>query len=645
MVSTRAEVLTLRTYARPLDEAATQFESWSQIVDRVVRHQTRLWEPHGTPNFGELEEFRALMLDRKISAAGRTLWLGGTNLAFDRAASQFNCAFLEVETVHDAVDAMWLLLNGCGDGFKMKTGTLNGFVKPISEVEVIRSKRTSKGGRETNLETFEDGVWTIKIGDSGEAWAKAIGKILAGKFPARKLVFDLSAIRPAGGRLAGYGWISSGDEVLATTLVDIYRLMNARAGQLLRKIDILDLMNHFGVIQTGRRGAELALMDIDDPEADVFIRAKKNYWETNPQRSQSNNSVLFWHRPERSELVRIFQMMLDAGGSEPGFINGVAARNRAPWFSGVNPCAEILLPNKGFCNLFEVDLAKFNGDFTGLQRAVYIAARANYRQTLVNLDDGILQRAWHENNEFLHLCGVGLCGVVRWTDIGPYQLRRLRSLAHYGAYSMADELGKPRPANVTTGKPGGTVPKIMDTTEGASRPAGQYIFNNINFSRHDPLLEILAESNYHVFDHPSDRDSKIVRFPVQWEAGLFTEVNGKAVNVESAIDQLERYKLLMDNYIDQNCSNTISYDPGEIPAIIDWLMFNWDSYVGVSFMLRVDPTKSAADLGHLYLPQEVVDRAAFDEYTGHLRPVDLSHLSGQFDPVDDSCETGACPVR
>lgn len=645
MASTRAEILTLRTYARPLDEAATQFESWPQIVNRVVGHQHRLWVPHGTPNYDELEELRALMLARKISAAGRTLWLGGTDLAFSRAASQFNCAFLEVETVHDAVDAMWLLLNGCGDGFRMKTGTLNGFTRPIPEVEVIRSRRTAKGGRESNVETVEDGVWTIKIGDSGEAWAKAIGKILAGKHVVNKLVFDLSAIRPAGGRLAGYGWISSGDEVLARVLLDIAKLMNARAGQLLRKIDILDLMNYFGVIQTGRRGAELALMDVDDPEADVFIVAKKNHWPENYQRSQSNNSIVFWSKPDRTELNRIFQLMLDAGGSEPGFINGAAARARAPWFSGVNPCAEILLPNKGFCNLFEVDLAKFNGDFTGLQRAVYIAARANYRQTLVNLDDGILQRAWHENNEFLHLCGVGLCGVVRWTDIGPYQLRRLRSLAHYGAYSMADELGKPRPANVTTGKPGGTIPKIMDTTEGATRPSGQFIFNNINFNKHDPLVNLLRDANYHVWDNPSDPDSTLVQFPVQWEASLFTEVDGVMVNMESAVAQLNRYKLLMDNYIDQNCSITIYYDPGEIPSIVDWLLYNWDSYVGVSFLLRTDPTKSAADLGYLYLPQAVVDRASFENYTGHLRPIDLTHLSGQFDPVDDNCLNGFCPVR
>ena len=43
-----------------------------------------------------------------------------------------------------------------------------------------------------------------------------------------------------------------------------------------------------------------------------------------------------------------------------------------------------------------------------------LIARANYRQSCVNLDDGVLQRTWHGLNEYLHLCGVGLTGIVQW---------------------------------------------------------------------------------------------------------------------------------------------------------------------------------------------------------------------------------------
>ena len=54
----------------------------------------------------ELNELRQLLLDRKVMLSGRTLWLGGTEIAKRREASQFNCAHLKVETIHDIVDSL-----------------------------------------------------------------------------------------------------------------------------------------------------------------------------------------------------------------------------------------------------------------------------------------------------------------------------------------------------------------------------------------------------------------------------------------------------------------------------------------------------------------------------------------------------------
>lgn len=160
--------------------------------------------------------------------------------------------------------------------------------------------------------------------------------------------------------------------------------------------------------------------------------------------------------------------------------------------------AEILLGNKSFCNLSEIDVGKFRGDSAGLRRAVEVAARANYRQTCVNLRDDILQEAWHLNNDFLRLCGVGLTGIVTRPDLKHYDYAELQRTATYGAYRMADELGQPRPKNVTTVKPSGTLSKVMDTTEGMHKPLGKYIFNNINFSKHDPLVPLARSAGYKV---------------------------------------------------------------------------------------------------------------------------------------------------
>ncbi len=666
--TSRAMATSLRTYHRPIEDGGQQLESWSQVVDRVVSHQRWLWERAlgrtlSDREDDELEEVRRLIEGRYIAPAGRTLWLGGTELSRKRESSMFNCSFTHVETVYDMVDVLWLLLQGCGVGFKPVIGTLNGFRRPLADIQVIRSTQVAKGGTETNEEIWdpETLTWTIKVGDSAIAWAKAIGKLVAGKFPARSLILDFSQIRPAGTRLKGYGWISSGDEQIAKAFKAIAQILSDRADQLLTRIDILDIVNWLGTILSSRRSAQIALFEYGQPEWNDFAIAKKEWWiRGHAHRQQSNNSLLFHTRPTKEELEDVFQLMLDSGGSEPGFINGIEAERRAPWFKGCNPCVEILLGNKSFCNLTEVNVLAFRGDKVGLERALYLAGRMNYRQTMVDLRDEILQEAWHLNNDFLHLCGVGLTGVRARPDLTAYDYKRMRNITVSAAYSMANELNSPLPKNVTCIKPSGTVSKIMGTEawgevpEGVHLPLGPYIFNWVTYSKHDPLVDRFKAAGYDAIEKPFEPESVIVKFPVKYENLPFerkvvTRKNGKVeeveVNAESAIDQLEWYRLLQETWCEQNVSNTISYDPSEVPAIIDWLVEHWDSYVGVSFLFRNDPSKNAEDLGYAYLPQEVVTKEAYETYVAQLTGVDYTGIEMEDVELEESCLSGACPVR
>lgn len=941
------------------------------------------------------------------------------------ALSTGNCAFLEIHNVYDVVDAVWLLLQGCGVGFKMVPGALNGFSQQM-KVEIIRSNRGPyEKGRAENVETFdpETKVWTIVVGDSSQAWARASGKLLAGKFPAKKLVIDFSEVRGPGGRLSSYGWISAGDNQISVAFEAIAKILNRRADQLLTAIDILDVMNWLGTILSSRRSAQIALLDYESPESAAFAGAKCNYFEDNPQRGMSNNSLMFNSYPGRAEIADVVNSMVKFGGSEPGFINAEHARKRAPWFHGVNPslrkgtrvltndgifniedldgkhftvpslcaaktpascglsgsnkrlfavtlrgghtyyataehmwpvlpsrkngvllagaapvrtptselspgcklpifqrsglgfgdkfskedgffcgywlangstsvrkdtgkrvfnvtvpeedsasqerlaaymgeyssvvfrkstkgksvevntqneklidllhsfgvdfnkeklpavvwqtasdafragfidgmfsgdgyvddrigitnrsesltrelaellgfygintavttyfsdikigdhfyenykicrlavagvkavshfaacfalthslkatklnklcerktrhrttpyavvksvtatdiyedvwdlqvydpshsfflahcatgnCGEILLGDKSFCNLVETVLSRFNGDRRGLDRAHYLVARANYRQTCVNLDDGVLQRGWHELNEFLRLCGAGVTGVVKWEgQSDALRWEELRHIARFGANSMADELNMPRAKAVTTVKPSGTQSKIMglagdEVPEGLHMPMSRFIFNNVRFTKYDPNVEKLRKAGYHVFTDPYNDTDVLVRLPVEFTGVKFDETtrpDGTVVyvNKESAIEQLERYRLLMNYYVDHNASVTISYDTDEVNDIIDWLVKNWDQYVGVSFLFRNDVSKTAADLGYPYLPQEVVTEEVFREYVAGLTPVNIHATQEAFDidaaprnensVEENDCATGACPIR
>lgn len=667
----RAMAIALRTYHRPIHEGDTLLESWDQVVDRVISHQRWLWERAlgrglNEREENELDELHVMIHGRYIAPAGRTLWLGGTELSRMRESCMFNCSFTHIETVYDVVDCLWLLLQGCGVGFRPITGTLNGFRRPLHEIKIIRSSRIEKGGVQHNVESFdpETATWTIKVGDSAVAWAKAVGKLVAGKFPAKTLILDFSEIRPAGTRLKGYGWISSGDEQISIAFKAIAKILSNRADQLLTRMDILDIVNWMGTILSSRRSAQIALFEYSQPEWEDFALAKKEWWlKGNAHRQQSNNSLLFHSKPSQQEFEKIFQMMVEAGGSEPGFINAGEAERRAPWFKGCNPCVEILLGNKSFCNLTEVNVLAFKGDKVGLERALYLAGRMNYRQTMVDLRDEILQEAWHLNNDFLHLCGVGLTGIRARPDLTRYDYKRMRNIAVSSAYSMANELNSPLPKNVTCVKPSGTISKIMGTAEwgevpeGVHMPLGKYIFTNVTFSKHDPLIVRFAAAGYWVREKPFEPESVLVTFPVKYDNVPFTRktvtrkngvVEEVEVNTDSAIQQLEWYRMLQETWCEQNVSNTISYDVSEIPAIIEWFQENWDCYVGVSFLFRNDPTKNAEDLGYAYLPQEVVTKEAYESYVAKLKEIDYTGIEMRDEVLsgfNEACASGACPVR
>jgi hypothetical protein len=206
-----------------------------------------------------------------------------------------------------------------------------------------------------------------------------------------------------------------------------------------------------------------------------------------------------------------------------------------------------------------------------------------------------------------------------------------------------------------------TASKIMDTTEGIHKPLSKYLLNNIILSKVSPLHALLKEANYRIQDHPFDSTSAIISFPIMYEDVEFDivqkEIDGKIheleVNTESAIEQLNRYKFWMNNYVDHNASITISFIPEEIPDICDWFDKNWDHFVGVSFLLRADPTKTAKELGHIYLPQQPITKEEYFSYIEELKDIDIENLSissiekeqtGDIN-MDLECATGVCPVR
>jgi ribonucleoside-triphosphate reductase len=703
--SPRAHFVEHRTYLRPRVDGGDILETPSEALDRQIGHQRYLWEnakraryehlltdiDESSPlehveikaNFEalaklsafeeeELDKLHALLASHKASLSGRVRWMAGTDVIKERPSAAFNCSFSEIKLPADLVDAFWLLLQGCGVGFRPVTGMLTGFAEEIPEVVFVGSTRDGRGGQENTVESYDPDTrtWTIVVGDSAKAWAKLIGKLTAGKYRARKIVLDFSNLRPAGQRLRGYGWISSGWEPLRDGMKIVIDVLNAKAGKVLNAVDILDIVNALGTVLSSRRSAQIALLDADHPDADIFVKAKDGYWPDRKWRAQSNNSLTYMRDPTRQELEVIFKSIWASG--DPGFYNMEHAKRRAPWAEGTNPCGEIILPSKGFCNLVNILPHRFETE-EELREAVYLMARANFRQTCVSMRDGVLQIPWDDNNKLLRLCGVSLTGYVQWEHADDeVWLEKLRGWARDAADSMADDLSVSRSALVTQVQPSGTGSKALghvgdEVKEGAHNALSQFIFNWIGISKFDPLVEKARRANYKVIPHPSDQSSVLIAWPVEYSKDGMTPTLRKRTkvefdfatetektvefeetiygNLEPAVLQLERYKTLMKHYVDHNCSITVFFDEEEIPTIIDWLLVNWSEFVGVSFLQRTDPTKTAADFGQPYLPQEPVFESDYRSYVEKLLPIDWSD-DNNFDGVDDpDCATGVCPVR
>lgn len=677
--NTRGDIICRRTYCRPTNADYTERETWDQVVQRVMYHSAKLWvDAGGQPNQQEIELLGGLLSARKLGmVAGRTLWLGGTEIAERRPCCQFNCAFTEIHSWEDVRDAFWLLLNGAGVGFNPhNTGencikSMSPFVGPA---EIVYSTRDMEyRGRETTEIAVLEGTLTVSVGDSAEAWVEALSQILQipVNFPnIHSIVLDFSECRGAGQALNGYGWMCTGSDGFARALGRVVDIMQGVVYDVLQvpymyetylpgltPEQIIDIINSLGEVLSTRRSAQIVVLSRDNPYIDIFVDMKsRENLRRFPWRMQSNNSVMF-----DSEVLSDVEREWIKGrvaehGIEPGILNAAAAKRRAPWFAGLNPCAEILLADGGFCNLVEINLSAFVDDegvfdMASAQQAVYLLARHNYRQTCVDLRDGILQEKWHNNNQDLHLCGVSLTGFGEHEPT-EFELRTLKRMATFGTYSMAAELGTGLPQNITTVKPSGTVSKIMGTSEGIHTPIGRYIFNWVCFSDIDPLVPELRAANYTVVPHPTLPDTVLVNLPQEYKSNKLQVSNhGFEYDAETVRDQFERYMKVQHNWCDQNVSNTIYYHPHEIDDLFEMIFDNWDDYVAFSFQPRQDLSKSKEEIleecNAPYLPQELVGEEEFFAYVSQLLPIDVFKGSdGQYDLVDEEgCANGVCPVR
>ncbi|WDV45456.1 ribonucleoside-triphosphate reductase, adenosylcobalamin-dependent [Clostridiaceae bacterium M8S5] len=656
-----------RTYSRWLPDKKRR-EYWWETVRRAVEYNCSLVPTTKK----EAEKLYDNIYNMRQFLSGRTFWVGNTKVAKNYPMANYNCAFQVIDEFESFRDLFYLLMVGAGVGVRVLNSDIEKLPKIRNDYELIHMDYSpiSKNAREdsTSLQFYFNNSVKITIGDSKEGWVQSLDFFFKMLYSneyrnIKTVIINYNHVRPKGERLKTFGGTASGHSSLKNMFTKIDKVIKKRGlisediRVKLKPIDCLDIANIIGenvVVGGVRRTAEIALIDADDKEC---IDAKSNLykqvdgqWSIDHEiahRQMSNNSIYYKEKPTREKLHWMLEKMRYSG--EPGFVNEVAGSKRRQNMNGVNPCGEILLDSKGVCNLTTINVFSFvkednTLDLDGLLEAQKLSVRAGYRMTCVELEIP----KWNRVQQRDKLLGCSLTGwqdMVNATNMTIEKqaevLKLLRDVANGQAKLYADEIGGNAPLLVTTVKPEGTLSQLPTVSSGVHYSHAPYYIRRVRINSSDPLVKVCEELNWPVYPEVGQTlencTTKVVEFPVKSPIG-------KTKYDVSAIEQLENYKLFMNNYVDHNCSITIHVRDNEWDGVEEWLWQNWDDVVAVSF-LPLD------DSFYKLLPYESITEKEYQKRVSEMKQFIPSLIRKyekyemEFDIGNDSCESGVCPIR
>jgi hypothetical protein len=497
--------------------------------------------------------------------------------------------------------------------------------KVVDKVEIVR--------KDTNDADFI-------VPDSREGWVSLLGKVLKASFYSGEgFSFATHLIRSKGSPIKGFGGTASGPEDLVWGMFEINKILNARAGQNVRPIDCLDIMNIIGrIVVAGnvRRSAQIALGDAEDID---YLRAKR--WDLGgiPNwRAMSNNSVVC---DNIEKLPEEFWDGYNGNGEPYGLINLMASRRMGRTFEnqypdpdvqGFNPCAEQSLANFETCCLAEIYLPNIES-YEELLKVSRLLYRINKHSLAIPCAIQETEAIVHENMRM----GIGVTGYLQATE----EQRSWLSDCYEQLRIYDDEYsrlaGFPTSIKLTTVKPSGTLSLLAGVTPGAHPGYSQYYIRRIRMASDSDLVGTARKHGYPVeyvrnFDGTEDKSTSVVSFPCSFPEGTTFAAD------MSAVDQLEVIKRLQAEWSDNAVSVTIYYRKEELEAIKEWLRLNYKNVKSVSFLLHNDH-------GFDQAPMEEITKEEFERLSAQCTPItSLETLSMEDIDIQD-CEGGACPVR
>lgn len=556
------EIIYKTRYARWL-ENENRREDWGETVNRLVRYYEKV---HGDKEVsGQL--FDAIY-NLEVTPSMRALMTAGP--ALDRChVPAYNCAYLPVDSPRSFDESMYILMCGTGVGYSVET-------KYVDQLPRIS-------------EHFSETDTTIKVADSKEGWAKSLRELITLLIAGQVPKWDVSAVRPAGARLKTFGGRASGPAPLEDLFKFAVSLFTTAAGRRLSSLECHDLMCKIAdivVVGGVRRSAMISLFDCTD---DRMVHSKTGaWWEQNGQRRLANNSAVYNNRkPDIGFFIQRWKELYDSKSGEPGLFSRyacqkIAERNgRRDGSSefGTNPCSEIILRPFQFCNLSEI-VVRSDDNIESLRRKARIASILGTIQSSFT-DFKYLRKKWQDTCNEERLLGVSLTGVCdNLALLGQSEvLDEVRKVVIDTNAEWAARLGINQSVATTCVKPSGTVSQLVDSASGLHTRHSPYYLRTIRADNKDPVTVFLKESGvYHEPDEMAKESTTVFYFPIKSPDGAVTRDN------QTAIEALELWKMLQDNWCEHKPSATINVREDEWMDVAGWVYRHFDTLSGVSFL-------------------------------------------------------------
>ena len=564
-------------YARWIEKEKRR-ETWNETVKRYFDFfETHLAENHNYKVSAETRsELENAVLNLEIMPSMRCLMTAGEALRRDNTAG-YNCSYVAVNRVRAFDEILYILMCGTGVGFSVERQ----YVEKLPTI----------------AEHFSPSDTTIIVEDSKAGWAKAYKELISLLIGGQVPKWDVSKVRAAGARLKTFGGRASGPRPLEDLFKFTVDTFKRAAGRKLTSIECHDIVCKVAeivVVGGVRRSALISLSNLTDER----MRDAKSgaWWEANPQRALANNSVAYKEKPEIGVFMDEWVSLYKSKSGERGIFNRDACRKTvsklgerrdASYEFGTNPCSEIILRDREFCNLTEV-IIRPEDTQVSISRKIRLAAiLGTWQASLTHFP--YLSSEWKRNCTEEALLGLSLTGIVdnsltgsRDNKLLSYALVDMKQVAIDTNKEWAEKIGINAAAAITCIKPSGTVSQLTDSASGIHPRHNEYYIRTVRADRKDPLCQMMVDLGFpHEPCVMKPDHTMVFSFPMKAEGSVTR-------NDLTAIEHLELWLTYQRYWCEHKPSITVTVREHEWMEVGAFVYKHFDEISGISFLPHSD---------------------------------------------------------